>query len=55
LRVQVIGADSAQVEWEAPATSTQRSLRYKFFYRRLNTPTDQEEIQSVVSLYSIFL
>ncbi|KAI6182409.1 hypothetical protein M3Y97_00377300 [Aphelenchoides bicaudatus] len=48
LKVIVVGADSAQVEWDPPLMSTPKSLRYKFFYRRLNTAENEEEIQSVV-------
>jgi hypothetical protein len=44
-----VSADSAQVEWDAPVMSIPRSLRYKFFYRRLSNSGDEEEIQSVVS------
>lgn len=54
LRVQVIGSDSAQIDWDAPVVIVPKSLRYKFFYRRLNTGKEEEEIQSVVSLSSIY-
>lgn len=54
LRVQVVGADSAQVDWDPPVMSIPKSLRYKFFYRRLNTASDEEEIQSVVNAFVIF-
>lgn len=46
--MQVLNADSAQVDWDSPILSTPRSLRYKFFYKRMNSANEEEEIQSVV-------